>query len=198
MKLIDVLEKGERVGDLMVKGKTPVKGRLKGHQYMEIETIYEKETSFLMYLGIYQGKPPYYLPWIEWFSIEPRIHGGSFFDSDVERYLLELCSSSLPPGGRLFIDYSDDTRTLREMNNGVPPPLSRLGYMMFKNGFTWFKDWYFAEGFNEGSQKLQAEKALDHEKRIKHIESIRREISDYLNENEDVPSAIRNRVKDII
>ncbi len=196
MKLIDVLEKGERVGDLVVKGKTPVKGRLKGHQYMELEVLSGDHAYFLMYLGLYEGKTPYYLPWIEWFSIENKTPKLTFFDSDMEEYLLDLSSSSLPPGGRLFVDYSEDKRTLRELNTGVPPPLSRLGFLMLQHGFTWFKDWYFPEGFNEGNHKLQGEKPLNDERRKKHLASIREEVEGYM-ESETLTPTIKERAMEI-
>ncbi|MHA1209321.1 MAG: DUF1122 family protein [Candidatus Freyarchaeota archaeon] len=46
-----------------------------------------------------------------------------------------------------------------------------LGYKLFQLGFTWFKDWYFAEGFWEGGVKLQGEKTNE-QNRNRQLEKI--------------------------
>lgn len=58
----------------------------------------------------------------------------------------------------MFVEYEWDHVTIRELEFGIPPALSRLGYKLLVRGFTWFKDWYYPEGFMEGGRKLQAEK----------------------------------------
>jgi hypothetical protein len=47
-------------------------------------------------------------------------------------------------------------------------------------GFTWFKDWYFPEGGNEGGQKLQGEKPLDKKSRERHLMRIHDEVMFFL------------------
>lgn len=67
----------------------------------------------------------------------------------------------------------------------MPPPVSRLGYKLFKLGFTWFKDWYFAEGFWEGRQKLQGEKPND-ESRIRQFKQIYIEVEAFLEKEQSL------------
>ncbi len=178
----DILSRLESVlKDKGLRFKEEAPGRIKGHSYVKLYM----ENDFLMYVGIYDGSPPYYFPWIELFGIEPYPDKEYFFGFELEEFLIKSCSETLPPGGRLFVDYSEDEETQRELNEGVPPPISRLGYLMFKHGFTWFKDWYFPEGFNEGGYKLQGEKPLDEKRREAHIETIRREVDTYLSKNEN-------------
>jgi hypothetical protein len=70
--------------------------------------------------------------------------------------------------------------------SGFPPPVTRLGFILFRLGFTWFKDWYFPEGLMEGGQKLQGEKPADNEAMIRHLKEIRQEVKIFL---EGIPAA---------
>lgn len=63
---------------------------------------------------------------------------------------------------------------------GLPTVTTRLGFELFKRDFTWFKDWYFPEGFREGSEKLQAEKPIDEEHRLFHLENIEKELEELM------------------
>lgn len=171
-------------------------GRIVGHRYASLYVA--EHRSFLMVLGMYEGKPPYYLPWIEWFSVDPSVLGNKFFGSEVEKRLMGLCASELPDGGKLFVEYSEDMVTGKELSRGVPPPLTRMGFLMLQQGFTWFKDWYFPEGFNEGGQKLQGEKPLDRERRDAHMEVIRREVEGFMAADDDIPEEILKRCEVIL
>jgi hypothetical protein len=51
---------------------------------------------------------------------------------------------------------------------------------LFRRGFTWFKDWYFPEGFMEGDQKLQAEKPIDEHASQRHRARWVREINVFI------------------
>ncbi len=180
-------EDGLQVGGKILHVSEEVPGRIIGHTYVKLYVELEGHNDLLMYVGLYEGRPPYYLPWIELFEIEPTIHGEPFFGSTLEDILIEICSDISPPGGRLFVEYTQDRESIRQLTEGVPPPFSRLGSLMLKHGFTWFKDWYFAEGFNEGSQKLQGEKPLDEIKKKEHLERIRASAIEYM-DNEKYPT----------
>ncbi len=183
-----------RLKDKGLVFKEEVPGRIKGHTYAKLYS----QNDFLMYLGIYEGELPYYYPWIELFGIEPHRNKEYFFGSGLEEFLIKSCSEELPPGGRSFVEYSEDEETQRELNEGVPPPLSRIGFLMLKHGFTWFKDWYFPEGFNEGGYKLQGEKPLNEKRRKAHMESIRKNVKDFTSGEEALPPSILKRADWII
>ena len=55
--------------------------------------------------------------------------------------------------------------TERGLKLGFPPQVTPLGYYLWNNGFRWFKDWYFPEGWKEGGMKLQATRPLDEDVR---------------------------------
>lgn len=194
--IIGLLQDGVSVDEVVLKGVERSEGRLRGHCYLKIQGTRDDMISDVMYMGIYQGNPPHYSPWIEWFSIEPSLFGSPFFDSDIEESLLELCSSALTPGGKIFMEYSQDKETLRDLTIGVPTPLTRMGFLMLSHGFTWFKDWYFPEGFNEGGQKLQGEKPLNKERRKEHMKVIREKVKDHM--SGDVRPSISKRANRIM
>lgn len=118
-----------------------------------LEIFIGKKRVFSM--KIFLGRPPYYFPWAELFTVDP-----SFFGTDAEKKLIKLFSKS-GPGTRMFIEYGHDEKTQYALLHGVPPAATRMGNVFFKSGFTWFKDWYFPEGFYEGDIKLQAEVPID-------------------------------------
>ena len=60
-----------------------------------------------------------------------------------------------------MVVYLNHIETNLGLQKGVPPPITELGYLLWNAGCTWFKDWYFSEGFREGDVKLQGEKPLN-------------------------------------
>ncbi len=96
---------------------------------------------------------------------------GTTFEEDIFKEISYL----IPPGGRIFVMYTttgtDLTRNAYE--RGIPRMLTPLGFLLWKNGFRWFKDWYYAEGWSEGGQKLQGNKPLNKEvQKKREIETI--------------------------
>ncbi len=146
-------------------------GRLKDQIYLNLEL---DDTGLIM--SIYPGKKPYYRSFAEIFAISH----ASFYGSELEEFLIALFSQELGPGGKLFIAYEEDLETSKKLSQGVPVPLTRLGHIMWDHGFRWFKDWYFAEGFMEGAQKLQGELPLDKGHEIKQRHKMDQEINEYL------------------
>ena len=57
---------------------------------------------------------------------------------------------------------------------------TRLGYQLYKRGFTWFKVWYYPEGFYEGGQKIQAEKPVSRERMLQHVKQHLEEIREFM------------------
>ena len=120
-------------------------------------------------IRVFDGRPPFYKPWIEVYNITPLGESGCFA-GPVEDLILALSSRALGPGGKLYIEYGWDPETLDELQRGVPPHFSRLGLRMALHGFTWLRDWYYPEGFWEGGQKLGGEKPVDARSARRHIE----------------------------
>lgn len=120
----------------------------------------------------------FYRAWTEFFGIRERLTIGGemflYFGSMVEWEILRLFSQGLGPGESIFVEYLGDMETEEVLRRGAPAPVSRLGYILFNLGFTWFKDWYFAEGFREGEVKLQGEKPLNREIKSRHLREIYR------------------------
>jgi hypothetical protein len=78
------------------------------------------------------------------------------------------------------VTYEGDSETAKVLERDAPAAVSRLGYILFQHGATWFKDWYFPEGFMEGGRKLQGEKAITPEKKTRHLENISGELHGFL------------------
>lgn len=81
----------------------------------------------------------------------------------IRRTIFVFIYHFLPAGGKLFVTYIRDNETREMLYKGFSPPDTPLGFSLLKAGFTWFKDWYYPEGGNEGSPKLQANKPLNKE-----------------------------------
>jgi len=105
----------------------------------------------LLFAKAFYGRKPYYKEWIELFHIEEE-----FFGSPAEDVLLSLISECYR---RLFVEYYNDPQTLKELKVGIPPEQTRLGSKLRRLGYTFFRDWYYPEGWMEGGYKLQAEKS---------------------------------------
>jgi hypothetical protein len=187
---VEELAKGFAVGDFIVYAKRISRGRFIEEANLEIYLKQDIHETYLLWLKVFHGRKPYYSPWIEFFSINDDIIMGeerlSYFGSAFEENLLSLSSKSLEPGGRLFVEYYGDAETAYGLQSGVPPALTRLGFELFKHDFTWFKDWYFPEGFMEGGQKLQGEKPLNSEVRNRQLMNIRNEVNAFLEKIPDL------------
>jgi hypothetical protein len=138
----------------------------------------------LLAVKMFNGRPPFYRRWVELFHILPEVSFKGlkyvFLNSPQERELVKCLSSRLSGGEKIFIEYIYDDETYKALEEGIPTPLTRLGYMLLENGFTWFKNWYFAEGFMEGSPKIQGEKPLDENHRMRLLQEICGEVEDFL------------------
>lgn len=96
-------------------------------------------------------------------------------DHRLDIPLFRLLSQLIPAGGHLSVEYEKD-ETEACLRSGIHPVLSPLGYLLWKNGFRWFKDWYFPEGWREGGTKLQGNKPLDKTHKKKREQELKEEI----------------------
>ncbi|MCO6042124.1 DUF1122 family protein [Thermococcus alcaliphilus] len=180
---VEELLSGIKVGEFEIYAeKYP--GRFPNEALLEIFIEKGSLRDHLLYARIYFGRR-YYSSWVEVSSINPTPNVGLlYFNSPVEETLLELFASHLKPGEHIFVSYVEDLETKRALYFGAPAPTTRLGFKLFNLGFTWFKDWYFPEGFKEGGEKLQAEKPLNEEQRRVHLLNIRKELEEFLERGE--------------
>ncbi len=202
-EVIQILIDGIRVEDLLIWCDNRQKGRVKEEENFNLFIGRDKTTVYdqILSLKVFYGRKPYYLPWVELYLIKSPItiknKSTPFFGSIFEEQLLQLfanCKNLL----RIFIDYRNDRETLQELYTGVPIILTRMGFLLYQLGFTWFKDWYFAEGMKEGGIKLQAEKAISDDQRERHKKILQQEIQAYisrsLNEKTQFYQQIKNRL----
>lgn len=166
--------------------QAPIAGGVTGMSAMGIIEKRVTAGSYrLMDVAVASGRKGLY-NYIELYNIEPEIKLGNsisdYFDSDVEDGVLTFFSRFLGCGDILHVEYWQDWKTRKELISGTPAIASRLGFKLFGLGFTWFKDWYIAEGGREGSLKLTAEKPLDEEMVRRNLDTAKKELEDYLKE----------------
>ncbi|MCS7171517.1 MAG: DUF1122 family protein [Aquificaceae bacterium] len=122
------------------------KGRFVEEENITLEVLGRR----IMHLKAFYGRKPYWKEWVELFHIDPE-----FFGSELEDKLYRILSRYFR---RIFVEYYEDKRTLKELISGMPPEKTRLGLKLLALGYRFFKDWYYPEGWMEGGCKLQAEK----------------------------------------
>ena len=127
--------------------------------------------------GLYYRGSTYIKPWLE---LDYSPVSGDELDPTGES-LFQLLSELIPPGGHLSVAYLDHKITARALLSGVPPAATPIGYLLWKCGCRWFKDWYFAEGWKEGGIKLQGEKPLDETREGGNTAKIIEELTEFLN-----------------
>jgi hypothetical protein len=106
--------------------------------------------------GLFYEGSRYIKPWLE---LDYTPIAGDELDPGGEP-LFQLLAELIPPGGHISIAYLDHRITARALLSGVPAAATPLGYLLWRCGCRWYKDWYFAEGWKEGGIKLQGEKPL--------------------------------------
>ncbi len=178
------ITRGVKIGGILVYAKNVSRGRFIEEVNLDIYLRAEGSEGFLLYIKVFYGRKPYYKPWVEFFGINESLEVGTrvinYYGSIYEDYLLSFFSRFIGPGEKIFVEYVDDAETRKQLEIGIPPAVTRLGYKLFRLGYTWFKDWYFPEGFMEGGQKLQGEKPLDNEVRLRQLRRIGEETKAFL------------------
>ncbi len=187
-RYIKYLEQGFVVNGFTVKGE-PIKGaRFREEYNMRVIVHNGDRSDQICCAKIFTGRLPYYRPWVELFDIYGYLHMGEtdveYFNSELEQGILRFFADMLGPGENLFVEYYRDQETRRQLQAGVPAPATRLGALLYERGFTWFKDWYFPEGFLEGEQKLQGEKPLNTEEKNRQNTRLFRELDTFIDRRE--------------
>jgi hypothetical protein len=118
----------------------------------------------------------------------------NFFDSIIEEEILRFFYNYLENEGKLFIEYYKDRETVEQLERNYPIISTRIGFKLFKIGFINFKDWYFAEGFYEGGQKIQAEKNLNSYIKLKFMKEIYYEIIKFVNKNRNGDEILKKSI----
>jgi len=173
------------VNKFQIKLKELSKGRFAEETNFKIYLKNTKgmlSTNPIMHGKYFSGRQKFYLPWIEVYFVN-KIK----FDSDEEllsygtlEKLFKELSKLLPPGGKLMVPYIYHEFTDAALRKGAPPATTLIGYLMWRAGCTWFKDWYFSEGACEGDVKIQGNIPYDVEHRNNNLREIYGELSTYL------------------
>ena len=179
-----------------------------------------EETNFELYLKLtdgeisenlvvkgkyFSGRGELYKPWLEIYY-EPLVKFKSskivdLSDRGLDEKLFKHLSTLLTPGSHIMVVYSNHEDTKKGLERGVPAPATPLGYLLWKSGFTWFKDWYFAEGFWEGDVKLQGNKPVNEENRRRNLLEIHKELTEFLKKEkrkEKLFLNARKKVEDVL
>jgi len=178
-----------------------------------------EETNFELYLAIdgetsehpvvkgkyFSGRGEFYKPWLEiYYDNRVKFESSKIVDLSEEgldeklfKHLLDL----LPPNSHIMVIYVNHEETRKGLERDFPAPATPIGYLLWKSGCTWFKDWYFAEGFWEGDVKLQGNKPLNEENRRKNLLEIRKELIEFLKKEkaeEKLFLDARKRAEDVL
>ncbi|RUM28581.1 MAG: DUF1122 domain-containing protein [Aquifex sp.] len=186
-EILKTLEKGINSKEGKIKLLKVSQGRFKEEFNLDLSL----EGKPLLTLKIFLGRKPYWLPWVEVFGVNPNL-SKLFFGSEAEKKLYKVLSEHF---GRVFIEYFEDKETAYELQKGVPPALSRLGFELLKLGYTYFRDWYIPEGLMEGGHKVQAEKPPNEEAKVRHLRVIKREFEEFLKmcDDKDLIEKVKGR-----
>jgi len=166
-----MLLEGLRAGEELLQAQGPYPGRFSQEEDL---LLHRRGGQYLLAMKLYYGRR-HYLAWVELYNI-----AEGFFRSPLEGTLLGLLAASLGPGEALHVEYGQDGETREALILGAPAACTRLGHLLWGLGFSWFKDYYIAEGFREGGQKLQAEKPLDGRALSRHRQALRAELEAFL------------------
>ncbi|MDQ4081303.1 MAG: DUF1122 family protein, partial [Actinomycetota bacterium] len=128
--------------------------------------------------------------------VSPWIEAAVARDEDeLAAEVVRALAAILPAGGYLMVGYGDD-ETERGLKRRFPPVVTPLGKALFDAGATWFKDWYYPEGWLEGGLKLQGNKPVSEEARRAHLAELATELEEWLPRVEGVDDAIARRARE--
>lgn len=101
---------------------------------------------------------------------------------NIQKAVFSWLAGLLPAGGHIMHEYDsgEQAETASLLNINTPPVITPLGWQLYTAGFdAGFKDWYFAEGGNEGPRKLQAYKPLNSEHLVLKTQKMITELAHY-------------------
>ena len=180
-----------------------IEGRKLNGYVLHVDNVsrgrFVEETNFELYLKAidretsenpvvrgkyFSGRGEFYKPWLEiYYNNRVRFESSKIVDlseGGLDEKLFKHLSDLLPPNSHIMVIYVNHEETRKGLERGVPAPATPIGYLLWKSGCTWFKDWYFAEGFWEGDVKLQGNKSLNEENRRGNLLEIRKELTGFL------------------
>ncbi len=143
--------------------------------------------------GLFYRGSRYIKPWLE---LEYTPLSGDELDPDGEA-LFQLLAGLIPAGGHISVAYLEHTITARALISGVPAAATPIGYLLWRCGCRWYKDWYFAEGWKEGGIKLQGEKPLTGERARENTRKIVAELMAFLDTGGYVEPEIETICKEL-
>jgi hypothetical protein len=191
--LIDIFGTGIYTKDYTILRRDIENGRTSAEKRTTLFIKHNSREIDVLDIVLFSGFSPRLYPWIEIsypydLGLFKKTVNTSYVNSSIEEIIISLCCKHLPPAGKLFVSYDSDDETRKALMMSIPPILSRLGYLLFLQGCTWFKDWYFPEGGLEGCQKLQGEKPLSNTHRNRQLDQQKKHILSYLNVYRSQPS----------
>jgi hypothetical protein len=142
----------------------------------------------------FSGRGEYYKPWLEIYYYNHVSFSLSkildLSEKGLDEKMFEILSQLLPLGAHIMVVYLNHEETRKGLERGVPPAATPFGYLLWKSGFTWFKEGYFAEGFMEGDVKFQGNKPLNENHRRNDLLQIRKELIAFLKEEKADENAL--------
>ncbi len=192
-ELIQMLSTGIPVDNTTIFCRNISFARSKTEKKTTVWLNSESVEIALLDLVLFTGMKPWYRPWIEItyphsFKTAKDQIDFSYYNSNIEKKLIDLCCQHLSSAGKIFVSYDSDMETAKALMLNIPSPLTRLGFLLFQSGCTWFKDWYFPEGGLEGGQKLQGEKPLNNKNKTRQIFTLKKQILAYVDSKREDPS----------
>ena len=184
---------GRKIGRFATRMTRTGAGRTSDEHRFTLELLDDEGRSAAppAITGLYfEGRGKWYRPWFEVRYENLLEFGGGSMDltgTGEEEGIFKLLCDQLPPGSHIMVPYRTHRITAMALIFLVPPAASPIGYLLYLGGCRWYKDWYFAEGFLEGEEKLQASKPLDEARKREKTAVIKRELKQYL-EREPDPS----------
>jgi len=201
-----------------------IKGKKLNSYVLHINNIsqgrFVEETNFELYLKAidgetsenpavkgkyFSGRGKFYKPWLEiYYDNRIKFRSSKIVDLSERRLdekLFKHLSDFLPSGAHIMVVYLDHEETRKGLEQGVPASATPIGYLLWKSGCTWFKDWYFAEGFWEGDVKLQGNKPLNEENRRKDLLETHKKLSEFLKKKKGAEKLFldaRKRAEDVL
>ncbi len=187
----DVSELDEQeVGKFRTKIENVSRGRGEGEIRFDLYLVdrergkLEPATASVLY---FRGFGKYYRPWLEVRYVNGFHAGGSEIDLTLgnEEELFKFLCDMIPRGSHIMVKYPDHRLTAQALMFNIPEAATPIGYLLYVGGCRWYKDWYFAEGFMEGEEKLQGSKPLDEEKFERKTNMIKEGLRQYLDKEPD-------------
>lgn len=190
---------GVKLGPYTLRLQNVSQGRFEQEKRFELYLANGKNYSHHPIIrGTHFTGHNFYSPWLEMYYNKHLSVGSSTVNlqkKQLDEQLFTTLSALLPAGSHMMVIYTNHKETHLALRKGVPPPATYLGYLLWQAGCTWFKDWYFPEGGKEGNMKLQGNKAAHAQGKRKHIESIKKDLHQFLEREKRVTKPFKNARK---